>query len=212
MDHRRRSKELEWNNELLELSFASDSAFIEGTSTLAAIDQFLEYFRGPIGEAEEEPISFPSLRTLKIHGWESDMTEIIDAVRQRYSNKAMRPRHRMVLDLTTLEETWFEGPDTPKILLGMGEVAELRGLDGVKCVRLSRSGEQSGMLAVVWSDEKSYPVSYKTENLAGSHSSQCSACFEYDTITFCRGTPEVLAFTVSSELRLFLSTNVKPCE
>lgn len=172
------AKELEWNNELLELSFASDSAFIEGTSTLAAlnaiktlgfieisighrnthIDQFLEYFRGPIGEAEEEPISFPSLRTLKIHGWESDMTEIIDAVRQRYSNKAMRPRHRMVLDLTTLEETWFEGPDTPKILLGMGEVAELRGLDGVKCVRLSRSGEQSGMLAVVWSDEKSYPV------------------------------------------------------
>ncbi|KAG8950807.1 hypothetical protein FRC00_007526 [Tulasnella sp. 408] len=172
------AKELEWSNELPELSFVSDSASIESASTLAAlnaietlasieisighknthIDQFLEFFRGAIEDAEGDSTSFPSLRTLKIHGWKSDIDEIIDAVRQRYSNKAMRPRHQLVLDLTTLEETWFEDPESPKIPLGMDEVAELRGLDGVKGVRLGRSGEQSGMLAVVWSDQKSYPV------------------------------------------------------
>lgn len=171
-------KDQERASGLPNLSFASDSGFIEEASTLIwlnaidtletieisiddknpHIDEFLGFLSGRIEGVEDESILFPSLRTLKIGGWESDMGEIIDAVRRRYSNKDQRPRHQLELDFTTSDAVQFEDTDIPKGIFTVGEVAEIRSLDGVRSVRVGCSGDQRGMLAVVWSEEKSQPV------------------------------------------------------
>lgn len=111
----------------------------------------------------DRPVSFPFLQNLKFHAWGLDVNEIIGAMERRYSPSlpvVFRPRHKLRIDLATSPAAWYpyRKRERPPVIPRMEKIEELRSIDGIESVRLAWLREQPGVLAVVWSEEKSAAV------------------------------------------------------
>ncbi|KIO27493.1 hypothetical protein M407DRAFT_23306 [Tulasnella calospora MUT 4182] len=164
------------------LSFATESTFIEDADILAALitiqtltfiqisigvrnpqlARFLEALGTTNPETNSYSISFPSLKHLKLRKWRSDIDGVTQAMKQRYSMglgvEASRPHHKLLVDFTASRAVWFEDPERPKVIFSMDKIKELRDIEGVRYVRSGCSVKQPGMLAVVWSEEEEREV------------------------------------------------------
>ncbi|KAG8951487.1 hypothetical protein FRC04_006019 [Tulasnella sp. 424] len=110
---------------------------------------------------DDRPVSFPLLQNLKFHEWRLGVNEIIEAMERRYSHSLpvdFRPRHKLRIDLGTSPAAWYPRRIRPKVIPRMEKIEELRSIDGIESVRLACLREQPGMLAAVWSEEKSAAV------------------------------------------------------
>lgn len=173
--------QLLWTQGSPDLTFITESAYIDDANILAAlkpihtltsikifigsenihIGRFLKLLSDTSGETTDDSISFPNLRYLKFRKWRSGVDGVIETMKQRYSTHRLeerRPHQKMVLDFTTSRTVWFEDPERPQVVLTMDKIQELRSLDGIERVCLGCSREQPGMLAAVWSEEDSREV------------------------------------------------------
>ncbi|KIO27492.1 hypothetical protein M407DRAFT_23305 [Tulasnella calospora MUT 4182] len=165
-----------------DLSFATESTFVEDADILAAlitirtltyiqrsidvgnlqIARFLDALGTTNPDNNSHNISFQSLKYLKLRKWRADIDGVTQAIKQRYSMglgvESSRPHQKLRIDFTASRAVWFEDPERPKVIISMDKIKELRDIEGVRSVGSGCSTEQPGMLAVVWSEEEGREV------------------------------------------------------
>ncbi|KAG9040755.1 hypothetical protein FS837_000226 [Tulasnella sp. UAMH 9824] len=102
--------------------------------------------------------SFPTLRKLLLYNWRWELDSIMDMLQSRYSMRSIYRQQipDLSLDLSSLQ-LWRERR-RERAIISFPDAEALRELDGVKEVRMGCVFESSGILAVIWDEEKSLPA------------------------------------------------------